>query len=273
MNEPLPTTYENSRNVQATRDKSKGKAPIVYTHKPKNLPTLISSDLFCANIYGSTSSLLDSTITKIQEISESPISTQPAQFTDFLSSWAHPKPNPSNAENSSPKPFQLYPPLQPIKLPLDNPAQTFFNSSINLHPSSIEPKPIQITAQPFHPSHQLIESSNQFHTTTTSIKIPSSASPPTLNPYSRTYHKSPKSPAKLTHFHPYYTRSVNPTSPPSPTFTSPLPPAPSPPTSPDTPYFVNLLNFWDGASSSSFISHFSQICCSYWVFGATFTGT
>jgi hypothetical protein len=55
--------YASSRNVQAARDK--GKTPIVYTHKPKNLPTLIASDTFCANIYSSIRSIMDSTITKI----------------------------------------------------------------------------------------------------------------------------------------------------------------------------------------------------------------
>jgi hypothetical protein len=179
-NEPLLATSEISRNVQAARDKSKGKAPIVYTHKPKKL---IASDIICPKLYGSTPSLLDSTITQIQDISGKPDPSQQAHFTDFLSSWAHHKPNPSQAEHPSPKPFQLYPPLQVIALPPDNPAQLHYNSQINIRPSTTDHDPTPIAIQTSHPSNQPVEFLSQFPSSTTSITSPSSTCPPAINPY------------------------------------------------------------------------------------------
>jgi hypothetical protein len=103
--ESQATTYPSSRNVtiQATRDK--GKAPLVYSHKPKKLPTLIATDVYCSKTYGSTPASFDSTITKIQDLFEGPNQKHLAQFIDFLSSWAQPTSNPPSENIIPPQPF------------------------------------------------------------------------------------------------------------------------------------------------------------------------
>jgi hypothetical protein len=99
--ESQAATSTNSINViiQAARDK--GKAPLVYSHEPKNQPSLIATDVYCSKLYGSTPATFDSTITKIQELSEGPNQKYQAQFTDFLSFWAQPPFSPPSEFNST----------------------------------------------------------------------------------------------------------------------------------------------------------------------------
>jgi hypothetical protein len=179
VHESQAATSTSSRNViiQAARDK--GKSPIVYSHKPKNQPSLIATDVYCYKLYGSTPTSFDSTITQIQELSVVPNQKHQAQFTDFLSSWAQPLFSPPSEISNPPKPFQIYPPLQPIRLHLDKP-----------NPSSFEPNPNFMDITPTPPSLQTTELNP-----TSTVHPFSNTSSFTVNPYSRTYHKVPKSSA------------------------------------------------------------------------------
>jgi len=153
---------------------------LLFIHiSQKNQSSLIASDVYCSKLYGSTPANFDSTITQIQDLSEDPNQKYHAHFTDFLSSWAQPSISPSSEIPIPPKPFQIYPPSQPIRLHPDKP---------NL--SSFEPNPNFMDITPIPPSLQTSELNP-----TSTVHPFTDTSSFTVNPYSRTYHKVPKSSA------------------------------------------------------------------------------
>jgi hypothetical protein len=92
---------------------------------------------------------MDSTITRIQEISDPPPSTQPVQFKEFLSPWA--KSHTTSPNPVAPQPFQINPPPMTYPTHSVKPIHTF-------QPILAKPNPYV-----FSRKHDPTPSLNRFH--------------------------------------------------------------------------------------------------------------
>jgi hypothetical protein len=128
------------------------------------------------------------------------------------------------------RPFQFKPPNEAIYLNPDKPNYSIAQPIYHFNPSFCSMSAI---------TYHLLSTSNLHHTRpiqlqpnplTQPFQLSSNPALLSINPYSRTSRKSPRSPL-TTRFHPYYTRNSNPSSPPVPSINSP-----------DAPYYTRNSN-------------------------------
>jgi hypothetical protein len=179
---------------------------------------IIASDIISSGNYNPTPSLLNSVLINIYELS----GTQPiAHPTHFLSSWAEAK-SPSPTVHPS-RPFQFKPPTEAIYLNPDKPKYLIAQPIYHFNPSycSTPASPYHLLSTSNHHHTRPIQlQPNPFHPLTQPFQLSPNPALLSINPYSRTNRKSPRS-SPTTRFHPYYIINSNPSSPPVPSINSP----------------------------------------------------